>query len=403
MAKLRVKNCTGCGACANICHQQAIRMVEDERGFLKPQINKNKCTNCGLCEKICPALHYESVNASLPKVCAFINKNEKTRFKSASGGVFPAFANYALKNNGIVFGAIYDSDMKVCHTKGESREEISKMQSSKYVQSDTKYTYQEAKNALDNGKFVLYTGTPCQIAGLNSYLGKDYEKLLTIEVICHGVPSRKVFEMYKKEFMQQHNDDGKILDINMRDKEQGWDITQRAISVTTTTSEYSFNPADDSFRQAFLANLSINDPCVNCKFNKLPRVADVTMGDFWGVDDFDKSLNDGKGTSIVLINSPKGEKYFDKIVEHEQPLIKDVPIEVAVRQNANIIRSSKPHHKRKQFFKDVAKGSKTLEALNKKYLFASKYPKPVMIIYKILPPCIKNPLRKIVQKLLFRL
>lgn len=385
MAKINnMQNCTGCGACFNICPHSAIQMIEDERGFLKPFIDDTKCVKCGLCEKTCPVLHYESKIFEKTKVFAFINNDEKTRLKSASGSVFPAFAKYVLENNGVVFGVIYDDEMKVCHSMATTWQDIESMQSSKYVQSDTKDTYKKAKQELESGKFVLFTGTPCQIAGLKSYLKKDYDNLLTIDLICHGVPSRKVFKKYNKEFMKAKNDSGKILNINMRSKIKGW---QSSLTTTiTTTTTYHTPNTKEYFMQIFLSNLSINDSCLDCKFNKLPRVADITMGDFWGVEDFDITLDDKKGTSIVLLNSAKGEKYFDLIKEYA--FIKEVPIEVAIRKNHNIYSSSKGHPKREEFFEDLLKSDATLSKLSKKYI--KTYPFILKLFYELMPKFIKN-------------
>ncbi len=380
---LQVKNCTGCGACANICPYNAIQMIEDERGFLKPFIDDAKCVNCGLCKKTCPVLHYESKNFEKPKTFAFINNDEKTRLKSASGSVFPAFAKYVLEKNGVAFGVIYDDEMKVCHSIATNWQDIEKMQSSKYVQSDTKDTYKKAKQELDSGRFVLFTGTPCQIAGLKSYLKKDYENLLTIDLICHGVPSRKVFELYKKEFMQAQKDPGQLLNINFRSKKNGW-RGGYFTTTTTTTTTYNIPGNKDDHMKSF--DLSLNKCCLECQFNKLPRVADITIGDFWGVEYFDKSLDDKKGTSIVLLNSPKGEKYFD-LIKHFA-FIKEVPLEVAVKYNPNIYSSSKPHPKREDFFEDLLMSNAELSKLSKKYI--KTYPFILKLFYKLMPKFIKN-------------
>lgn len=381
------KKCTGCGACSNICPHGAIKMTEDKYGFLKPVIDENKCVNCGLCTKTCPVLNYKTENYENPQVFAFINNDEQIRLKSASGAVFPAFARYVLDNNGVVFGVVYDEKMKVCHSKAESLSEIEKMQSSKYVQSDTGNIYKQAKLALDSGRMVLFTGTPCQNAGLISYLKKDYDNLLTIDLICHGTPSRKVFEMYKNEFMQEKKDSGKLLNINLRSKKNGWSIHYFTTTTTTTTRVYHVSGMkDDNFVKTFLPNLSLNDCCFNCQFNKLPRVADITMGDFWGVEDFDPSLDDRKGTSIVLLNSPKGEKYFDIIKQFAR--VREVPLDAAIRKNPNIYSSSKPHPQRDEFFQELINGSKTLKQLTKKYV--KIYPRALRIFYKLMPKFIKT-------------
>lgn len=397
MDKINIKNCTGCGACANICPHSAITITEDERGFLKPLINKNKCINCGLCENVCPVLNFETVNSSSPKFYAFINQDETVRLKSASGGVFPAFAKYFIKNGGVVFGVVYDEDMKVCHIAAQTLSEIEKMQSSKYVQSDTKFTFKEAKKMLESGLHVLYTGTPCQIAGLKSYLRKDYENLLTMDIICHGVPSRKFFEMYKEEFLKSQKDKGKLININMRAKDNGWN-SKIFLRIKTTEKDYFLDRKNNSFMKCFLGNLSINDSCVDCKFNKIPRTADITMGDFWGVDEFDATLNDSKGTSIILINSKKGEKYFNKILKNAEIITREVPQESATKHNPNIIKSSIAHPKREEFLKDIETGKKTPSALTKKYLHKKIYIKFLKFLYNHTPAIIKCPVDKYILK-----
>ena len=373
------KLCNGCGCCANVCSKSAIKMQEDEKGFLKPIIDKDLCINCGLCDKTCPIFNYGCHNVEIPNAFAVINNDEETRLKSSSGGVFSLFASKIINDGGVVFGVIYDEDMKVCHSKAETIEELEKMHGSKYVQSDLKFTYKEVKQYLEEGKKILFSGTPCQIAGLKSYIKKDYENLLSLEVLCHGIPSRKVFELYKKEFMQEKNDSGKILNINLRSKVNGW--KPNLCTTTTTTTIYHEKAENDYFMRAFLSNLNINDSCLNCKFNTLPRVADITIGDFWGVDNYDKSLNDNKGTSIILINSGKGQESFDKI--KCDCIYKSVPLNFVIKYNPNIISSSKPHRNRDKFFRGIAKGY-TLESCINKY--DRQYSKFWINIYKYLLP-----------------
>lgn len=381
--------CTGCGACYNSCPKDAIRMVENERGFLKPVIDNDKCVNCLICKKTCPVQNYSSMNFDKPKAYAFINKDDKIRLKSSSGGVFPSIANIILSKGGIVFGTKYDNEMKVCHTKIDKVSDIEKMQSSKYVQSDTKKTYQEVKFDLENEQLVLYTGTPCQIAGLYSYLKKDYENLLTIDLVCHGVPSRKIFEIYKKEFVQAKKDNGKILNINFRSKDNGWTCSEFSTTTTiTTTTTYKTLGKNDDFMKCFLSNLILNSSCNDCYFNKMPRVADLTMGDFWGVEEFDILLNDKKGTSILLINTEKGKKFFEIAKTERNIYTKEVPLNVVIKGNPNIIESTKKNPASEMFWNEISTSNKTLHALTKKYV--KKYSPISRILYKLCPQIVKK-------------
>ena len=386
------KLCCGCGACENICPKSAITMVQNNKGFYIPQIDKLKCIECGMCDNICPVFNHKTDNDPKPEVYSFVSKDEKTRLKSASGSVFPVFAKYIIKNGGVVFGCVWDENITACHTKAETIQELEKMYSSKYVQSNTKNTYSQAKELLNSGRHVLYTGTPCQIAGLKSFLQRDYDNLLTMEVICHGTPSPKVLEQYKNEFMKSKRK-GEILEnINFRSKIKGWDINYLLTTTTTTTTHC---PAlKDPYMKCFLFNLSINESCIHCKFNQLPRTADITMGDFWGVENYDNSLNDKKGISIILINSQKGREYYDKIKKNCYTT--SVPLDYVTKHNPNITGSSKPHPKHDEFFKEFIEGKTSLKKLSKKYV--KTYPWILRMFYKLMPQNIKNLIKKYILR-----
>lgn len=378
----QVKNdtCTGCGACLNACPKNAITMQSDEFGFYKPVIDNEKCINCGLCEKVCPIDKFNSTNENTPKVFALQINDGEQLYKSASGGAFAVLAKEVISQGGVVYGVIYDDEMKVYHSRTETIDGLEKMYSSKYVQSNTKTTFKQAKEDLENGKTVLFSGTPCQIAGLKSFLKKDYENLLTVDLVCHGVPSPKIFEIYKKEFMQKRPKDEWLLNIDFRSKIQGW---SPSLVTTTTTTTTTMHATKDDFMQAFLSNLSINTSCLNCQFNKLPRVADLSVGDFWGVDDYDKNLNNNKGLSIVLVNNQKGREWLEKI--KKSCMTKDVPLDVVMKCNPNIKGSSIPHKKRLEFFEDINKG-KRLKSCVKKYCKTSLH----IAIYRLLPQFAKD-------------
>ena len=377
--------CTGCGACYNICPKGAITIKCDELGFYKPFIDKDMCIDCGLCNKVCPLDKYKSQNLEQPKVLAFQNNDKEILFKCASGGVFAKLADYVIKQNGIVYGVIYDENMVVCHSRTDNLTDLEKMYSSKYVQSDTRNTFKQAKEDLEKGRLVLYSGTPCQIAGLKSYLQKDYENLITVDLVCHGVPSPLVFEKYKQEFMAKLPKTEKLLNINFRSKIEGWKIEELVTTTTTTTT--TTHAKLDNFMRAFLHNLSLNKSCSQCQFNKLPRVADLTIADFWGVDDFDKSLNDAKGISIILINNTSGRFLLEHLPK--ECFLAEVPLSVAIKYNKNICRASIAHKNNIKFSKEVV-GDKTLQYCIKKYDKKPLY----KVLYHMLPKFIKNSIKE---------
>ena len=372
--------CTGCGACHNICPKDAITMQGDAFGFYKPVIDKDKCINCGLCEKVCPLDKYKSNNIVQPKVYAFQNNDKETLYKCASGGAFAYFAKNIIEQGGIVYGVIYDENMVVSHSRTDNLKDLGKMYSSKYVQSDTRDTFKQAKEDLENGKTVLFSGTPCQIAGLKSYLQKDYENLITVDLVCHGTPSPLIFEKYKDEYMQKRPNDEWLLNIDFRSKIEGWSPSLVTTTTTTTTTTHA---RQDDFMKAFLSNLSINDSCLQCQFNRLPRMADLSLADFWGVDEYDKTLNDNKGLSLILINSEKGISLFNKI--DNNCLLREIPLDYAIKCNKNICGSSVPHKNRTNFLEDISKG-KTLKSCVKKYDKKPFY----MVLYHALPKFIKD-------------
>ena len=374
-------SCTGCGSCYNACPKNAITMRGDEFGFYKPVIDNEKCVNCGLCEKVCPIDKFNSTNENAPKVFALQINDEKQLYKSASGGAFAVIAKEVISQGGVVYGVIYDDEMKVCHSRTETFDGLEKMYSSKYVQSNTKTTFKQAKEDLENEKTVLFSGTPCQIAGLKSYLRKDYQNLLTIDLVCHGVPSPKVFEIYKQEFMKNKPDET-LLNVNFRSKKAGWGIHYLIHYTTITTTLRNYHKPKDFW--VYIMNYIFNTSCGNCKFNKNPRVADISIGDFWGVDEYDKSLNNDKGLSILLINNEKGAKNL-KVVQ-DKCRLQEVPYDVAIKRNPNIKQSSIAEPNREQFLEDVCIKNISLKKTAKKYLRVPLH----IAIYRLLPQFAKD-------------
>ena len=356
------ENCCGCHACYSICPVNAIKMKRDEKGFEYPVVDKEKCINCDLCKKVCPIINNMQNDKKKEDIKAYacMNKDLKTRMNSSSGGIFTLIAEYILKLNGVVFGASFNENFEIVHSYIEKVEDIHKFQGSKYVQSKIGEMYKKAKEFLENDRYVLFTGTPCQIEGLYQYLQKDYDKLYTQDLICHGVPSPKVWNKYLEEKSKEYK--GKPEEISFREKEnRGWGDYEIKIQFEDTS--YISNHNKDIYMQAFIKDISLRDSCYNCKFKKKLRNSDITLADFWGVGNIDQDLNDNKGTSLVILNSKDGQNLFEKI--KEKIICKQVNFEEAIRYNPSMINSAKKTEKREEFFKDL--DNSDLENLVKKY------------------------------------
>ncbi len=346
-----IKNCTGCGACLNICPVKAISMKRNKEGFLYPMIDENKCIKCGLCFNKCPAEHTILNNNSNPN-CFALSANDDLRKDSSSGAVFPLLAEYILNKKGYVCGATWRDDNLVEHIIISDKKDLYKLKGSKYLQSDTKSVFSEIETLLNDGKLVLFSGTPCQVAGLNACLKKQYENLLTVDIVCHGVPSPMVYKKYISEIVS--NETEKVLHTNFRDKINGWN--PYLITTTTTINTYSTPAEKDFFMNAFLKNMCLRDSCSKCPFAQLPRQGDITLGDFWGIEKYSKKLNDKKGLSMVLINSKKGQEYID-LIKKECKIFEQVPLKYAIKGNPCLVRSSIPHADRNAFFERFDKMS----------------------------------------------
>lgn len=294
-------NCCGCGACAQRCPQSCITMIEDQEGFKYPEVDHIQCIDCHLCEKVCP------VNASTqpiePIECwAMRSKDEKVVRESSSGGIFTYLANQVLEQGGVVFGARFDDNWNVVHDYVENKSDLYRLQTSKYVQSDTNHIMLKVENFLKEKRLVMFAGTPCQIAALKLFLRKEYDNLYLVEIVCHGVPSPKVWHLYLKEIT--NNFTGKITDINFRDKSTGW----AKYSVKVVVDNKIFKSIYDThpYMKAFLTEFIIRPSCYNCHFKSHRSFADITIGDYWGIDRLPNISNDDKGYNIVIIRTPKG-------------------------------------------------------------------------------------------------
>lgn len=327
--KSNIKECSGCSACANICPVNAIKMTQDSEGFYKPVIDEDKCIFCGACLNICPVDNNKFSHNEKPKVYAAM-ADDNIRKISSSGGAFSIIANEILEENGIVCGAAFGDNWRVEHIIVDNKKDLSKLRKSKYVQSYISDTlYKELKRYLDENKKVLFTGVPCQVAGLLNYLQKDYPNLYTIDLICAYAPSPKVFEMYLKENFK----DEEIQDINFRDKENtDWNCSILKLKLKLKLKDNSIiDIYDKKYMQPYLDRLFKGSQCESCKFKKFPRPGDFTIGDFWKIDKFTPNMNDKKGTSAILLNSTKSEELFNKI-KNKFSKLKEMPFESAAWQ-----------------------------------------------------------------------
>ena len=310
--------CCACGACKNICPKGAIAMKEDEYGFLYPQIDEKKCVQCGICKKVCAYQNGQVKNTPI-KCYAAVNKNKVELMKSASGGIFVAVATSVLKEGGVVFGAALDFEDGHAHPHHIAVREISqlyRLQGSKYVQSAIENTYEEAKEELNLGKKVLFSGTPCQIAGLYGYLRREYENLFTVDVICHGVPSAKMFDDFLQNETNKRNVK-KIKEYIFRDKKRGWGMNGKIRFELKNGSEKTvYIPARlTSYNTFFLDGFNYRENCYSCKYANSKRPGDITLGDYWGIQVVHPEVESANGVSAVIVNSEKGQEAIRLILD----------------------------------------------------------------------------------------
>ena len=341
--------CCGCGACANICPKKAIVMQADSEGFLYPFVDPGKCIKCGLCLKTCPILNNEKQDL-LPNAYVAKNKDTEVQKQSSSGGMFSMLADYVLAQNGVVFGAAFNKNWEVYHRFVDKKDDLDILRRSKYVQSNTLETFKEAKKFLEKGKQVLYTGTPCQIAGLKSFLGKNYDNLLTADIICHSTPSPKVWER----FLKQNYPIEQIRKIDFRDKKDGWNKSKLYFYFDNGNVKPQ-NKKMSPFRIGFGASLFSRPSCHECRFKGSNRYSDFTIGDAWGCSDYAPEMFDKNGLSVIFTNNKKAEEIFDKLKENL--VYKEVPLNKIIKYNPYYKISVRPHPKRTGFFERYQKES----------------------------------------------
>lgn len=356
-----VDKCTGCRACVNSCVHGALTMTEDKEGFLMPVVNNDKCVECHLCEKICPIVSpYENKNMERPKAYAMWSLQDRT--KSSSGGAFSAYARMILKNGGVVFGAAFDRDMRLRHIGVETIEELDDLRGSKYVQSDVNACFGNIKSLLKDGKSVLFCGTPCQVAGLKSFLRKDYDNLLTLDLVCHGVPSVAVFKAYLKKLSTRFAGKGKIDGFEFR-RRNNWGFSPTVSLSGKLTKIYD---GDNAYMNAFDKSAIFRNSCYSCPFAKLPRVGDCTIADFWGIGRHGAPFRHDvqKGVSLVMVNNNKGHSFTDKL---EDVFIEERDLDEALIENHNITHPSVAHPKKNDIIAAFLDEDIDLDVICKRY------------------------------------
>lgn len=360
--------CSGCGACLNICPQNSIIMKMDEEGFMYPKVKLSDCIDCGLCNKVCPIEN--NFKRNIAAICDFYcahNKDKTVVRDSSSGGIFGLLAERTVKNNGVVYGVELKKDFIVEHGRADNLEDCLKFRKSKYLQSNIKDNYRKAEHDLKMGKEVLFSGTPCQIAGLYSYLMKDYENLITCDVVCHGVPSKLVFDKYISELNREMED--KAISIIWRDKRQGWRPNRVSI-LFEGGKELISTSQENPFQKGFLDNLYLRPCCYKCQFAQLPRLGDISLADFWGYQGSLLQENVNEGLSIVIISSDKGKKVFEEI--KDKCSIDAVTADYVKERSRHSYLPPIYNNKRKKFFKDLNNYNFMYE-LNKKYICLSLF------------------------------
>ena len=349
--RLKKATCTGCAACYNVCPVKAISMREDGEGFLYPVIDEEKCTECALCEKKCPVLSREKLtrNRERPDVYAAWHKNLEIRLQSSSGAAFTALATAVLNKGGRVFGAAFDEDFLVYHKVVDTLEELEDLRRSKYVQSRIGDSLAQAKNELNQGKTVLFSGTPCQIAGFYAYLGQDYTTLFTCSLICKGVPSSKVFRKYL-DYLEKYYD-SPVISYSFRDKGFGWAPNEAVLFANGEERLSNYFKHETLYYYAFATkSLFLRPSCHTCPFKGLPADADITLADFWSIRNQEPGWDDNKGTSLILINSDKGSDLFEDA--KAELVTKLCPFDYIIN-NSGLMNSPRRPRVRERFFKDL--------------------------------------------------
>lgn len=343
------KNCCGCYACVQACPKQCISFEEDQEGFHYPLVNKDLCIECGLCEKVCPCLNQTSPKSPL-KLYAAINPNEEVRLSSSSGGIFSMIAETIINAGGVVFGARFDDNWEVKHDYTDTIEGIKAFCGSKYVQSRIGGAYNQTLSFLKSGRKVLFSGTSCQISGLRHFLRQNYENLFTVDVICHGSPSPLVWRNYLDEVVDGFNN--AVHNVEYRNK--AWKQYKFSVQYDGLSNVVSLSSRhqDNAYMHAFLQNIILRPSCYNCPAKQGKSLSDITLADFWGIQNVAPEMNDDKGVSLIIINTEKGKEFYHSLSLRG----KEVDEEIALKGNWCYYNSVAPHNQRDFLFRGLSNG-----------------------------------------------
>lgn len=350
------QKCCGCNACGDVCAKKAITFKTDIEGFWYPEVNKELCTECGLCEKVCPIINIKDLKKndySKPAhTIAAINKNMRIRWNSTSGGAYTALAEAMLEQGGYVSGAIYNEGFTGVHNYvSNNPDDLEKLRSSKYLQSNAEGLFKEIKGLLIKGEKVLACGTPCQMAALRSFLRKDYDNLIIVDFVCRGVNSPKVYRAYLDSLEKKYG--SKVVYVKAKNKELGWRNLTRKVTFENGQSYYGVS-MDDDFRRGYHTNVFCRPSCYDCQFKEFPRIADITIADYWGIEKVDKNLDNNIGTSMILLNSDKGITFFEKVKDKLE--YRETAFDSILEGNGALTKSlSSPKINREEFFFDLDK------------------------------------------------
>lgn len=347
--KVSIQDCALCGACINACPVDAITLSKPYLDFCYPDIDVNRCIHCNKCEKACPILGEKSKpEDGFPIAFAARSKDDSVRLRSSSGGIFYELASYILAEGGYICGAVFDENFHVRHIVSNTQKDLRRMMGSKYAQSDLGFCYRQIKALLDAGEKVLFTGCPCQTAGLRTFLGRDYPELVMAELICHGIPSDQMLQAYISLREKQYG--AKLKSMEFRNKDKGWHRSSVRMDFVNGKT-YQEIITEDAYMNGFLRNVTLKSACYQCQFRHFHAGYDLTLGDFWGAEVELPDMDDNKGISAILVNTYKGKSLLDKLSFDMKPF----KLKIVTQYNQNLIKSPAPNPIRGKFYQCTEK------------------------------------------------